>query len=131
MRLSSSQAVAANADIPFDTFDFDPSSMVTTGSSAHFTILQTGVYLVMASMATATTGVNCAVNIVWNGSQVGAGVQPGSNTTGAEVSVATDLLAFHAGDTVAFQPNAAITVIGGALTATAAAKAAIIFMAPA
>lgn len=111
MHLAATTAVATVA-IPFDTVDFDPSSMCTTGAGAKITIQQDGYYLVSGYGQNGTTATVHRVDIHKNGSvdtygSVGTASAVGllSNTSAIIKCAAGDIIQLYSATTTSIAGN--------------------------
>lgn len=101
MHYSSLSVMTNLTAIPFDTIDYDPGNMCTTGVGAKITIAVDGFYVVVAEMfLSGPVAVQC--NIWKNGSRITVG-----GDSGATSIAASDILYLIAGDTIQVVPNGA------------------------
>ena len=111
MHLATTAAVASVA-IPFDTVDFDPSSMCTTGAGAKITIQQDGYYLVSGFGQNVTTATVHRVDIRRNGSVDTYGSVGTTSATGL-ISNASAIIKCAAGDTIQLYSATTTSITGG------------------
>jgi flagellar basal body rod protein FlgF len=110
MHLAVTTAVASVA-IPFDTVDFDPSSMCTTGAGAKITIQQDGYYLVSGSGQNATTATIHRVDIRKNGTTDTYGSVATVSAVGL-ISNASAIIKCAAGDAIQLYSATTTSITG-------------------
>ncbi len=107
--LSSSSAISADTQVPFDTSEWDSGSTLTTGASFKFTALIDGIYQVTGILGSST---GAQFHIYKNGSKhklvtyASGAIQP---SYAVQVKLA-------ATDYIDLRPNTGTTMAGGALT---------------